>query len=244
MARWLPTELPYPAIGGTAHSLERAEATGRDRAFAYSSSWPSMSNRFQGARSSEPVGVVRFMVGGREGTGHPATAASTRLMLFRTRGCLLALSLEAVEGVFELVLDSGGSRARLSDGSSVPLVDWSSLTGVPVAEGDAVPAEVAVVSTTGGLVGLPIERCLGARRVSLTAAWPVPTLLVDGRGSPACLLLRIEGRPVFLLEPRVLGGAARLETRKVANAPAGGAPSAVPGGTSRDGDAAITAVGA
>lgn len=141
-------------------------------------------------------------------------------MLFRTRGCLLALSLEAIEGVFELVLDPGGNRARLPDGSSVPLVDWSSLTGVPVQDADPAPAEVAVVSTTGGLVALPIERCLGARRVSLTAALPVPTLLVDGRGSPACLLLRIEGRPVFLLEPRVLGGAARLETPKVAVPPA------------------------
>jgi hypothetical protein len=161
-------------------------------------------------------------------------------MLFRTRGCLLALSLEAVEGVFELVPDSGGHRARLPEGGSIPLIDWSSLTGVPVVEADPLSTEVVVVHTSVGLVGLPIERCLGARRVSLTASSPVPTLLVDGRGSPACLLLRIEGRPVFLLEPRALGGAARLDAPKLAATPLPGtaASSAIHGS-----DDAVAAIG-
>jgi chemotaxis protein histidine kinase CheA len=132
-------------------------------------------------------------------------------MLFRSRDCVLALSLDTVEGVFDLVAEADGARARLPEGGSVPLVDWSSLTGVPVPSGAPAPGEVVVVATGSGPVGLAVERCLGSRRVSLTSSRPVPTRLVDGRGAPACLLLRMDGRPVFLLEPRALGGAARLD---------------------------------
>jgi hypothetical protein len=161
-------------------------------------------------------------------------------MLFRTRGCLLALSLESIEGVFDLVLESGDNRARMPEGGSIPIVDWCSLTGVPIDDAEPPPGEVVVVNTSAGLVGLPVERCLGARRVSLTASQPMPTLLVDGRGSPACLLLRIEGRPVFLLEPRVLGGAARLEAPVLAAPSRASTPIR---DASSDGDVAVAAVG-
>jgi chemotaxis protein histidine kinase CheA len=167
------------------------------------------------------MGAVDSMSGGREASlaSHtPAAGSGARLMLFRARGCVLALSLDAVEGVFDLVPEADGARARVPEGGSVPLVDWSSLTGVPVGAAEAAPGEVVVVATGTGVVGMAVERCLGARRVSLTASRPLPTRLVDGRGSPACLLLRVDGRPVFLLEPRVLGGAARLE------APEAGSP--------------------
>jgi chemotaxis protein histidine kinase CheA len=152
-------------------------------------------------------------------------------MLFRTRDCVLALSLDAVEGVFPLSLAPGGMRARLPEGGSVPLVDWSSLTSVPVAGDAPAPGEVVVVATASGPVGLSVDRCLGTRRISLTATRPLPTRLVDGRGSPACLLLRIDGRPVFLLEPRALGGAARLELAEVGpSAETGAGPTASIGG--------------
>lgn len=132
-------------------------------------------------------------------------------MLFRTRGCVVAFSLDAVEGVFESAIEPGAQEARLPDGTAIPLVDWSSLSDTPVADGEPDPTEAVVVATGAGAVAFAVERCLGTRRVSLAASRPIPTRLVDERGAPACLLLRIDSRPVFLLEPRALAGVARLD---------------------------------
>ena len=151
-------------------------------------------------------------------------------MLFRARGCVVALSLDAVEGVFESAVEPGSHEARLPDGTAVPLVDWSSLTDTPVADGEPDPTEAVVVATGAGAVGLAVERCLGTRRVSLAASRPIPTRLVDDRGAPACLLLRIDSRPIFLLEPRALAGAARLDLSPAAES--GSAPQAPAAGAS------------
>ncbi len=143
------------------------------------------------------------MVGGKlEGTEDEKNGI--RLMLVRAHGCRICVALDAVEGIFDVGTGAAAaSSATLAHGTTVPLVDWGDVTGVP-AGAEEPSGQIMVLRTPGGPVGLRIDACLGVRSVSLARPPPMPTRLRDATGSPLCFLLMLDGRPHLMLEPRGL----------------------------------------
>lgn len=143
------------------------------------------------------------MVGGKlEGTEDEKNGI--RLMLVRAHGCRICVALDAVEGIFDVGTGAAAaSSATLAHGTTVPLVDWGDVTGVP-AGAEEPSGQIMVLRTPGGPVGLRIDACLGVRSVSLARTPPMPTRLRDATGSPLCFLLMLDGRPHLMLEPRGL----------------------------------------
>lgn len=143
------------------------------------------------------------MVGGETARGLESERGGIRLMLVRTHGCRICVALDAVEGVLDGPHAPDATTFTLADGTSIPLVDWASVTGVPEPPRTD-ETQVMVLKTASGLVGLRIGACLGVRSVSLARTPPMPTRLTDASGSPLCFLLMLDGRPHLMLEPRAL----------------------------------------
>lgn len=144
------------------------------------------------------------MVGGGKLEGTEDERSGIRLMLVRAHGCRICVALDAVEGIFDVGPGAAAaSSATLAHGTTVPLLDWGDVTGVP--PGAEEPSgQIMVLRTPGGPVGLRIDACLGVRSVSLARTPPMPTRLRDAAGSPLCFLLMLDGRPHLMLEPRGL----------------------------------------
>ena len=138
---------------------------------------------------------------------------ATRLMLVVADGCRVGVALDSVEGVYDLLRADAPDCARLPDGAAIPLVAWSEIAGVPPAAQSPEAPHVMVVRTASGPIGFAADACLGVRDVSF-ARPPLPTALVAASGDPLCLLLSLDRRPHFLLDPRALADtlAARAKT--------------------------------
>jgi chemotaxis protein histidine kinase CheA len=144
------------------------------------------------------------MVGGGKVEGAEDERSGIRLMLVRAHGCRIGVALDAVEGIFDVGAGAAAATtATLTNGTTVPLVDWGDVTGVG-AGADEPSGQIMVLRTPNGPIGLRIDACLGMRSVSLARTPPMPTRLRDASGSPLCFLLMLDGRPHLMLEPRGL----------------------------------------
>jgi len=127
-----------------------------------------------------------------------------RLMLVRAHGCRICVALDAVEGIFDLGPGADPHTMTMTQGTTLPVVDWADVTGVAVDPAAEAARHVMVLRTMNGPVGLRVDACLGVRSVSLARTPPMPTRLTDASGSPLCFLLMLDGRPHLMLEPRGL----------------------------------------
>lgn len=145
------------------------------------------------------------MVGGGTAEGSATSEVEPLLLLVEAAGCRIALRAELVEEVLEPHdgedAGGGGHGPEPTHGGEERTVQWGELLGLPSAR--RTPLRV-VLRTPAGRAGLAADRFLGIRRVPLAATDPRPTLLLSRAGRPACHLLCVEGRPVFLLDPGIL----------------------------------------
>ena len=153
--------------------------------------------------------------------GAEAHPHATRLMLVVADGCRVGVALDSVDGVYDLLRADAPDSARLPDGLAIPLVAWNEVAGVPPPALAVEAQHVMVVRTASGPIGFAADACLGVRDVSF-AKPPLPTSLVGSSGDPLCLLLSLDRRPHFLLDPRALADALSARVKTTAHEAASG----------------------